>query len=208
MYSSPLISNTSKPNTICTQQPVQVSLQQTPEQPAGTTKVPSVQVQFTAGSAFQQYANEIAQDELNHVRFLRSTLSSLGVTPGSLGRRWISHSLQPWPPQQASRVRSTPSPIPSFLVGAFVFEDVGVTAYHGAAGALSTTSTGKTILGAAAQHQRRSRPTTPAEVRHHHRRQRQQEPRLRRLSSYASALLIRGHRSPPCAARSALPAAI
>jgi hypothetical protein len=118
---------------------------------AGTTKVPAVtQVQFTAGSALQQYANEIAQDELNHVRFLRSTLGSLGVTPvarpaldltffaGLATAAGISGTFNPFA-----------DPV-SFLVGAFVFEDVGVTAYHGAAGALSSTTTGKTILGAAA----------------------------------------------------------
>ena len=118
---------------------------------AGTTKVPTTtQVQFTAGGALQQYANEIAQDELNHVRFLRSTLTSLGVTPvsrpaldltffaGLATAAGISGTFNPFSDQV------------SFLVGAFVFEDVGVTAYHGAAGALSTTATGKTILGAAA----------------------------------------------------------
>jgi hypothetical protein len=118
---------------------------------AGTTKVPSVtQVQFTAGSALQQYANEIAQDELNHVRFLRSTLTSLGATPvarPALDLTFFAGLAT------AAGITGTFNPFAdpvSFLVGAFVFEDVGVTAYHGAAGALSTTTTGKTILGAAA----------------------------------------------------------
>ena len=118
---------------------------------AGTTKVPSVtQVQFTAGSALQQYANEIAQDELNHVRFLRSTLTSLGVTPVSRPALDLTFFAGL---ATAAGISGTFNPFAdpvSFLIGAFVFEDVGVTAYHGAAGALSTTTTGKTILGAAA----------------------------------------------------------
>src|ERR1700679_1037320 len=47
---------------------------------AGTTIVPSsTKVPFADGY-LQQYANEIAQDELNHVRFLRSALSAAGAT--------------------------------------------------------------------------------------------------------------------------------
>jgi hypothetical protein len=118
---------------------------------AGTTKVPATpQVQFTAGSPLQQYANEIAQDELNHVRFLRSTLTSLGVTPVSRPAIDLTFFAGL---ATAAGISGTFNPFSdpvSFLVGAFVFEDVGVTAYHGAAGALSTTATGKTILGAAA----------------------------------------------------------
>jgi Ferritin-like domain len=100
---------------------------------AGTTIVPaSTKVTF-ATSAIQQYANEIAQDELNHVRFLRSALTAAGVTPQSrpaidltffagLGTAaGISGTFNPFTDENA------------FLTGAFVFEDVGVTAYLGAA---------------------------------------------------------------------------
>ena len=57
------------------------------------------------------------------------------------------------PPPQRPALAPAFNPFASyeaFLVGAFVFEDVGVTAYHGAAGALSNTTTGKTYLAAAA----------------------------------------------------------
>jgi hypothetical protein len=100
---------------------------------AGTTIVPSsTKVTFT-DPYLQQYANEIAQDELNHVRFLRSALSAAGAT------------VQPRPAidltffaglATAAGISGTFNPFAdenSFLVGAFVFEDVGVTAYLGAA---------------------------------------------------------------------------
>ncbi len=100
---------------------------------AATTTVPSTTKVPFATSYIQQYANEIAQDELNHVRFLRSALSAAGAT------------VQPRPAidltffaglATAAGISGTFNPFAdenSFLVGAFVFEDVGVTAYSGAA---------------------------------------------------------------------------
>jgi hypothetical protein len=100
---------------------------------AGTTIVPSATRVPFATSYIHQYANEIAQDELNHVRFLRSALTAAGAT------------VQPRPAidltlfaglATAAGISGTFNPFAdenSFLVGAFVFEDVGVTAYSGAA---------------------------------------------------------------------------
>ena len=114
---------------------------------AGTTIVPSSTKVPFATSYIQQYANEIAQDELNHVRFLRSALSTAGATVqarpaidltffAGLGTAaGISGTFNPFADEN------------SFLVGAFVFEDVGVTAYLGAAPLITNKAS---YLGAAA----------------------------------------------------------
>ena len=116
---------------------------------AGTTLVPSgiAAVPWTNPS-FANYANEIAQDELNHVRFLQKAITGNGGTP--VPRPAIDLTFFA-PLAVAAGITSTPTFNPflttnGFLVGAFVFEDVGVTAYTGAAPLLTNNN----ILSAAA----------------------------------------------------------
>ena len=103
-----------------------------------TTLIPNLTV------AQQSYIYEIAQNELDHVRFLRSALSTAAVTRPNID---LMNSFNA--AATAAGIGSSFNPFASyesFLVGAFVFEDVGVTAYAGAAGLL----TSKTNLGYAA----------------------------------------------------------
>ena len=116
---------------------------------AGTTIVPSgIAAVPWSDPSFANYANEIAQDELNHVRFLQKAITGNGGTPVSRPALDLTFFA---PLAVAAGITTTPTFNPflttnGFLVGAFVFEDVGVTAYTGAAPLL----TSNTILGAAA----------------------------------------------------------
>lgn len=106
------------------------------------------QVTFT-DKLVAQYAREIAADEQAHVAFLRSALGSVAVAQPDLD---ISASGAFTAAARAAGVvgaNETFDPYASdeaFLLGAFIFEDVGVTAYKGA----SILLTSKTYIEAAA----------------------------------------------------------
>ena len=99
-------------------------------------------VNFTT-PAIQQYANEIADDEVKHVRFLRSGLGGAAVGEPALNFTDAFAAL--------GSLVGVPGFDPfanetAFLIGSYVFEDVGVTAYKGAAALIAN----KQILTAAA----------------------------------------------------------
>jgi len=107
---------------------------------SGGSQVPFSTVQV--GS----YAVETAVEEGKHVQFLLSQLQSSAVAQPTIN---LGTSFQTLATAAKIPGGASFSPYASdatFLVGAYVFEDVGVTAYHGAAGLLTSA----TNLGAAA----------------------------------------------------------
>jgi Ferritin-like domain len=121
--------------------------------PSGTTPgavTPGRKVNFT-DPLVAAYAKEIAQDELAHVQFLRGALSTAAVAMPAIDVGFGATNAFSVAAQAAGVVPPGVAFDPyasdeNFLLGAFIFEDVGVTAYKGSASLI----TNKTFLEAAA----------------------------------------------------------
>ena len=108
------------------------------------------QVNFT-DPVVAQYAREIAADEAAHVNFLRKNLGTSAVPQTAINIDGGANGAFTAAARAAGIVSATGTFDPyanddAFLLGAFIFEDVGVTAYKGA----SPLITNKTYLEAAA----------------------------------------------------------
>ena len=102
-------------------------------------------------SAQQQIINEIASEEQEHVQFLRAALGTAAVPMPSIDLSFFG------PLAVAAGIFTSAQPafnpyssFDAFLIGAFIFEDVGVTAYAGAAPLISAAGVASGLLNYAA----------------------------------------------------------
>ena len=124
-----------------------------------TGTAPPRAVNFTGEPVIAQYAREIAADEIAHVNFLRAALGSTTAvaqpainisggfnadgTPGAFSAAARAAGIATTTgllgaPQSATGTFDPYSSPDAFLLGSFIFEDVGVTAYKGASPLLSS----------------------------------------------------------------------
>ena len=99
----------------------------------------------------QEILNEIAYEERAHVRFLRSALGSAAVPMPDIDLSFFG------PLATVAGITTATAPafnpfasFDDFLIGGFIFEDVGVTAYAGAAPLISAAGVSLGYLTAAA----------------------------------------------------------
>ena len=122
----------------------------------GTVTVKSgPQVPF-ATAALRQYAQEIANDEISHINFIRSAIAGLGGTAVAEPSIDLLNSFNTV--ADMAGIAATFDPFASetnFFLGGFSLTDVGVTAYHGSAPYLkniSVISSAAGILGTECYH--------------------------------------------------------
>jgi hypothetical protein len=112
---------------------------------AGTVSGGS-QVPFTT-TQVASYAIETAVEEGKHVQLLLSALGSLAVAQPAINLGTSFQTLAAAAKIPGGSGFSPYANDETFLVGAYVFEDVGVTAYHGAAPLLTSSSNLTTAAG-------------------------------------------------------------
>ena len=118
---------------------------------AGGTVTGGARVDFSGDPLVGAYAREIAADEAAHVAFLRTALGSAAVAMPNINISGDANGAFTAAARAAGVVGASETFNPysspeNFLLGAYIFEDVGVTAYKGAAPLLSS----KVYLEAAA----------------------------------------------------------
>jgi hypothetical protein len=124
-----------------------------PYQTVGTVTVGDAAAVSGLTSAQQDIINEIAFEEQAHVRFLRSALGSAAVPMPDIDLSFFGPLAVAANITTAATGAGSFNPFSSFdyfLVGAFIFEDVGVTAYSGAAPLISSAGVAAGYLNAAA----------------------------------------------------------